>query len=487
MTDDWPWELTGATALLALSLPQQRWPLWLRLTFQTACLLGITALIAPSFGSPFSPQFTSSDTARRIWEQSLEAGWWFMAARIAVTAVRLVVVFESRPRETQFLSDLLTGVIYLAALLAIFRFAFSLQVTALLATSGVIAIVLGLALQSTLSDVFSGLSIGLERPFKPGDFVWIEGGVEGRVTQINWRSTHFVNAETNLAIVPNSVIAKARLINRSEPTLVYRDTVVIRLDPAKETGLCTATLTAAVKACHAPLRRPPPEVNCTGLHGDGNLYEIAYSVAASDQVQGARNELFGSVQRHLYHQGVGIGTAGLQAAPSPPAPTLNELLERSDLFGVLNKDARDALAPYFVESSLNEGDRLIEQGSVPDALFVIVAGAVELTVKDGAAPFVVSLKGPGESLGVIGLVTSTEVTSTATALTPLRAYRLSKARIADAIHDEPTLATGIEALAKCGRAALRRDAAAPEGEEAIKPELLLSRLRHFVQVLMVSR
>jgi CRP-like cAMP-binding protein len=130
---------------------------------------------------------------------------------------------------------------------------------------------------------------------------------------------------------------------------------------------------------------------------------------------------------------------------------------------------------------------LIEQGSVPDALFVIVAGAVELTVKDGAAPFVVSLKGPGESLGVIGLVTSTEVTSTATALTPLRAYRLSKARIADAIHDEPTLATGIEALAKCGRAALRRDAAAPEGEEAIKPELLLSRLRHFVQVLMVSR
>jgi small-conductance mechanosensitive channel/CRP-like cAMP-binding protein len=479
--------MIGATAILAVAIPHARWPLWIRLTFQTACLLGMTALMARSFGSPFTPEFSSSDTARRIWEQLLEAGWWFMAAQIAVAAVRLVVVFESRPRETQFLSDLLTGVIYLAATLAIFRFAFSLQVTALLATSGVIAIVLGLALQSTLSDVFSGLSIGLERPFKPGDFVWIEGGVEGRVTQINWRSTHFVNAETNLAIIPNSVIAKARLINRSEPTRVYRDTVVIRLDPAKETGLCIAALTAAVKACRAPLPLPSPEVKCTGLHGDGNLYEIAYSVAAIDQLQEARNQVFGSVQKHLYHQGVGMATAGLQAAPSPAAPSLNELLERSDLFGVLNKDARDALAPYFVEASLNEGDRLIEQGSVPEALFILAAGTVELTVKEGAAPLVVSLMGPGESLGVIGLVTNSEVTSTATALTPLRAYQLSKARIADAIRDEPTLATGIEALAKCGRAALRRDAAAPEGEEVIKPELLLSRLRHFVQVLMVSR
>ena len=487
MTGDLSWELAAATALLAVSLPHPRWPLWLRLMVQLACLLGMTVLLAGSFGSPLSQQFLASDTVLRIWEQFLEAGWWFMAARIAVAAVRLVVVFESRPRETQFLSDLLTGVIYVAAGLAIFSFALSLRITALLATSGVIAIVLGLALQSTLSDVFSGLSIGLERPFKPGDFVWIEGGVEGRVTQINWRSTHLVTAETNLAVIPNSVIAKARLINRSEPTALRRDTVVIRLDPAKDTALCIATLTAAVKACRTPLVSPPPEVQCTGLYGDGNLYEIAYSVAASDLTPVARNEVFGLAQRHLYHQGIGTAITGLAAVPSPPAPSLAEILERSDLFGVLSGEARAALARHFVATNLLEGDRLIEQGRMPEALFLIAAGTVELTVRKGASAAVISRMGPGESLGVIGLLTTTEVTSTATALTPLRTYRLSKAGIADAIRDTPSLATGIEALAKCGRAALRRDAAAPESAEMIKPEFLLSRLRHFVQVLTVSR
>jgi len=98
MTGDLSWELAAATALLAVSLPHPRWPLWLRLMVQLACLLGMTVLLAGSFGSPLSPQFLASDTVLRIWEQFLEAGWWFMAARIAVAAVRLVVVFESRPR-----------------------------------------------------------------------------------------------------------------------------------------------------------------------------------------------------------------------------------------------------------------------------------------------------------------------------------------------------------------------------------------------------
>ena len=58
------------------------------------------------------------------------------------------------------------------------RFQLSLQ--GLLATSGIIAIVLGLALQSTLGDVFSGISLSIEKPYRIGDEILLDGGAERR-------------------------------------------------------------------------------------------------------------------------------------------------------------------------------------------------------------------------------------------------------------------------------------------------------------------
>ena len=65
--------------------------------------------------------------------------------------------------------------------LAIVDIVFAVPISSLAATSGVNAVVIGLALQSTLSDVFSGLAVGIERPYRAGDVLWIEGGIDGRV------------------------------------------------------------------------------------------------------------------------------------------------------------------------------------------------------------------------------------------------------------------------------------------------------------------
>jgi hypothetical protein len=78
-----------------------------------------------------------------------------------------------------------------------------------LATSGVLAIVPGLALQNTLSDVFSGLAINIERPYAAGDWIILKEGVEGHVLEVNRRATRIRTAANDLTIVPNSVMAKA--------------------------------------------------------------------------------------------------------------------------------------------------------------------------------------------------------------------------------------------------------------------------------------
>jgi small-conductance mechanosensitive channel len=115
----------------------------------------------------------------------------------------------------------------------------------LLATSGVIAIVLGLALQSTLSEVFSGIVVGIERPYQPGDLLWVEGDVEGYVVQVNWRSTHIATAQHNIAIVPNSIIAKSRLVNRSAPT------------PLRATRSWSTSMSGPCRRIVSPPSKPP--------------------------------------------------------------------------------------------------------------------------------------------------------------------------------------------------------------------------------------
>ena len=125
----------------------------------------------------------------------------------------------------KLIQDLLAGLVYLAAVLAIIAYVFDLPIRGLLATSGAIAIMLGLALQSTLSDVFSGIVLNFSRPYRPGDWISIEGGTDGRVIEMNWRATHVLTAKRDLAIVPNSTIAKAKIVNASSPPGIHGMTV----------------------------------------------------------------------------------------------------------------------------------------------------------------------------------------------------------------------------------------------------------------------
>src|SRR5215471_6247658 len=161
----------------------------------------------PSTGSPF----------RDVVHGALQVAWWLWTAWFLVSVLRAFVIVEHRPREGKLLQDLLATLIYLAAVFAIIAYVFDLPIQGLLATSGVVAIILGLALQNTLGDVFSGLVLSFSRPYRPGDWIRLDGGLEGRVLELNWRATHVLTGRRDLAIVPNSTIAKSKIVNVRSP------------------------------------------------------------------------------------------------------------------------------------------------------------------------------------------------------------------------------------------------------------------------------
>jgi small-conductance mechanosensitive channel/CRP-like cAMP-binding protein len=452
-------------------------PLWRSIAVRVGGLALLTWPVNASLGSPLMPRFTSEHSWLLFWQQLVELGWCIVAARAVAIGVRAVVVLENRPHESRILSDLLAAAIYIAAGLAIANLAFSVPIGGMLATSGVIAIVLGLALQSTLSDVFSGIAVGLERPYKPGDLVWVEGDIEGVVVQVNWRATQIRTEQNNMAIVPNSVMAKSRLINRNSPTPMRAETTKIRLDTRVDPGRCVAVLTAAVRACMLPLAKPAPRVAYTGLLGDGGEYEIAFSIGSSDDVMAVQTEILSKVHRHLWHAGIALAVAGNATPPPVPETTIADLVAACDVFGELSSGERELLAPHFVMSSVEAGETLIRQDDAPKALYLITSGTVEITRGKAGAREVLTRIGPGEIVGLIGVITRQPHPATGTALTQVGAFRLDIAGLDAALKVCPTMAAGLEALARRRADALSGDNGTNDDGQRDHAHVFLFRLR----------
>lgn len=127
-----------------------------------------------------------------------------MQTRLAFTGVSETI--------RNFFSNLLRIVIFALGLLIILD-TLGVSITPILASLGVGSLAVGLALQDTLSNFFSGVYLILDKPFEVGQFIRVDDATDGFVEKIGWRSTHLRLLNNNFVIVPNSKIANAQLVN----------------------------------------------------------------------------------------------------------------------------------------------------------------------------------------------------------------------------------------------------------------------------------
>jgi len=169
----------------------------------------------------------------------------------------------------------------------------------LLATSGVLAIILGLALQSTLGDVFSGIVLSFSRPYRAGDWVSVEGGTDGRVIELNWRATSILTARRDLAIVPNSTIAKSKIVNVSSPSGIHGTTVTVQVDAKAPPSRASEILDHAIRNCRLIVATPAAGITVKAINAAYTEFEIAFFVEELSSTAKAQNELFDLIYRHL--------------------------------------------------------------------------------------------------------------------------------------------------------------------------------------------
>ncbi|MBT0783097.1 mechanosensitive ion channel family protein [Paracoccus sp. pheM1] len=231
---------------------------------------------------------------------------FFAGARLAhgLAARRLLRRRKGRRPVPKVLLDLLWFVLLAVATLASLSLFFRQDLSGILTGSGLVLAVLGFAVRNAVADVFSGLAMGIEAPFRIGDWVRIETLAEGKVQEIGWRTTRLVSRDSTYVILPNSQISSRRITNFSAPRQEYRDHAELTLPadlPVAEAGRLIAEAAAAARMISAG---KPPEVQVTDYGPTGITYRVKYWVPQHDRELACRNEVFSLIDAALRKQGI---------------------------------------------------------------------------------------------------------------------------------------------------------------------------------------
>jgi small-conductance mechanosensitive channel len=251
--------------------------------------------------------------------QSYATGWvryWLDSGGLAPQPLSTASLDASlrirrRPARERLIQDIVATLAYILATLQISDKVFGLPVGALLATSGAVAIVVGLALQSALGDAFSGVVLNLTRPYRIGDWIVIDSTLEGQVIETNWRATHLMTVERNVAIVPNSVIAKTRFINTSTSTTPRGVTVHLQLRPDVRPNTAVTALTRATGEHKEILETPEPQIAIRSSTVNFVEYEVRFFISRQANDVQVSTQYLDMTFQHLDSLGVSRAPIGL--------------------------------------------------------------------------------------------------------------------------------------------------------------------------------
>lgn len=405
------------------------------------------------FSSGLSP-FTQApyiDVVELHWlGQVLEIIWWLMGARLLTLSLDTLLLPRAWRKQRLF-SDVFGAVVFLAAAVAALGFVLELPVRGLVATSGALAIVLGLAIQSTLSDVFAGIVINTTEPYAIGDWVMIDD-VEGKVIEMNWRATHLLTGQGNTLIVPNAVAAKAKIFNNSRPSDIHGLSIVLEIEPEARPRTVLDALGRALTGCNLILATPAPFARMKRTTPNSVQYEVVAFVDDMNKKLAVSSELFDLCYRHLAAAGVALRALGV---PAPALTTSDEkeaLLKRVSLFANLSGEEVTRLAKQLSRHEYQANHQVLAPETVPDSLSIVHSGVLSVSIIESGNSREIARIGPGEAFGEAGLLAGLPMQVAISTLTPAVMFQLGKDDMTAFLKDHPEVAKQM-----CQLLAYRRD------------------------------
>lgn len=217
---------------------------------------------------------------------------------------RLFGLFADRRRRhkrpyPRLFRDLVAVLLFFAAIVASASLLLEQGLLGALAGSSLILAVLGFAIRNVVADTLSGIALGVEAPYRIGDWVDIEQVARGKVIEIGWRTTRVLTLDSAYLILPNSQIARRRIINYSAPKPQYRAQLSLKLSHEVPVDAAKEMILKAVGEARLIQTEPAPDVRVQELGSDSNSYAVRFWLSRFERDVDCRDELLSLIDRAM--------------------------------------------------------------------------------------------------------------------------------------------------------------------------------------------
>ena len=366
--------------------------------------------------------------------------------------------------------------------------------TGLVTASGATAVILGIALQAVISDVFSGVSVNIDGSFAIGDWLTIYSEqfpepIYGRVQGISWRTTFLRLSDGCRLIIPNHVLTSNPVMNHSSPRGPKRLCVEVPVSNRFPSDrVVTILLSEAYRVTSAkPMSSAhEPEVLVSHLDSDAVHYHVRfYSDLEAADPQKAKSIMTKALHRALQRHDVPNPVSQMEfvsqnGSSRDAAAQAREALAQVSLFeNILNAAQLDALVSACAVRSVPVETVLIRQGEAGTSMFVLLEGAARITITlpDGEKREVAVLASGG-IVGEMSLMAGAPRAASVTSLTALRVLEVTKESMEPLLAAQPGLLERFSHVLAVRQSNLSAIASAASQKQTLQHDIL-AQMRQF--------
>ncbi len=384
---------------------------------------------------------------------------WAASAWLVLRLVR-VFVWQRREHNLQgaaapaLMQMVVNLVVICIAAAATAHFVFQLPVTGVWATSSVVGLVLGIALQRIIADFFSGIALELDPPFRIGDYIEVrKPGVEvitGQVTEIRWRATQIrPRGQISTIHIPNSDLSSVMIVNLYAPLNQTRFETFLTFDVSVPVSRVRRVVMASAQSTKGILQTPRPELLVNRFTNAGLEYKVRYWLAPETSPDVTRHELLANISHQLRRIGLRTAAERRDMTLTRQASVETAAVERADwqmlarnpFFAAAHQDELEQLAGNMHAQKVKPETTLVRAGDTGRSMFLVGEGLLEAYIEgpDGGMLRVGGIE-TGDIFGEISLLTGAPRNSTVVAVTEAIIYEIHREDIEELLKARPEVA-----------------------------------------------
>ncbi len=374
----------------------------------------ILPLIAMSIVLTQVMEFPRSSTIMKL----LETFIWILVINTLLAIVNGVFfsgkgMKKRKTKIPQLFLDIFRVVMVLFGAAIVLSMVWGADLGGLVTALGLGSFVIGLALQDTLGNLFSGIALVYEKPFSEGEYIEVENQ-RGRVIEMNWRAIRLETREKELIVIPHLVIGQGTIKNFSRPESVHIMKTEIGFSHDNPPNKVKQAL---LKACYSTpgiLHEPEPEVKTNEYTESKVVYEVEFAIANYKDHEDVMDDFMSRVWYTTRRSNLEMPMSQMmvhhahQIADSHTEKLnqLEESLKKLPQMLPIEKTKVNELLDGSEIQYFGAGEKVIQEGDPTGALYVILEGkAILETTTENNKKVVVGNLEQGDFFGEITLFT----------------------------------------------------------------------------------